>query len=80
VSTLLLGGSIVCYDGSPTYPDVAAMWRLVEEHGVTFFGTSPGYLHACEKAGLSPGTQFDLCSLRALGSTGSPTRRRRRAG
>jgi acetoacetyl-CoA synthetase len=72
VSTLLLGGSIVCYDGSPTYPDIAAMWRLVEEHGVTFFGTSPGYLHACEKADLSPGTQFDLSSLRALGSTGSP--------
>jgi acetoacetyl-CoA synthetase len=72
VSTLLLGGSIVCYDGSPTYPDVAAMWRLVANQGVTFFGTSPGYLHACEKTGLSPGTQFDLSSLRALGSTGSP--------
>ncbi|MCV7226165.1 acetoacetate--CoA ligase [Mycolicibacterium komossense] len=72
VSTLLLGGSIVCYDGSPTYPDVAAMWRLVAAHQVTFFGTSPGYLHASAKAGLTPGTDFDLTALRALGCTGSP--------
>lgn len=72
VSTLLLGGSTVCYDGSPTYPDIAAMWRLVAAHGVTFFGTSPGYLHACAKAGLAPGTDFDLGTLRALGCTGSP--------
>jgi acetoacetyl-CoA synthetase len=72
ISTLLLGGSIVCYDGSPTYPDVAAMWRLVATHGVTFFGTSPGYLHACEKAGIRPGLEFDLSLLRAMGSTGSP--------
>ncbi|CAN5380942.1 acetoacetate--CoA ligase [soil metagenome] len=72
VSTLLLGGSVVCYDGSPTYPDIAAMWRLVAAHGVTFFGTSPGYLHAGAKAGLEPGREFDLTSLRALGCTGSP--------
>jgi acetoacetyl-CoA synthetase len=72
VSTLLLGGSIVCYDGSPTYPDVTAMWRLVETQGVTFFGTSPGYLHACQKAGMTPRTRFDLAALRAMGCTGSP--------
>lgn len=72
VSALLLGSTIVCYDGSPTYPDSAAMWRLVETHGVTFFGTSPGYLHACAKAGVRPRGEFDLTVLRALGCTGSP--------
>ncbi|AQT78780.1 acetoacetate--CoA ligase [Mycolicibacterium litorale] len=72
VSALLLGSTIVCYDGSPTYPDSAAMWRLVERHGVTFFGTSPGYLHACAKAGLHPRGEFDLAGLRAVGCTGSP--------
>jgi acetoacetyl-CoA synthetase len=72
VSTLLLGGSIVCYDGSPTHPDVTRMWRLVADQRVTFFGTSPGYLKASERAGLSPGAQFDLDALRGLGCTGSP--------
>lgn len=71
VSTLALGGSIVCYDGSPTYPDVAAMWKLVADCEVTYFGTSPGYLQACEAAGVTP-SDYDLPSLRAMGSTGSP--------
>ena len=72
LSTLLLGGSILCYDGSPTYPDVSALWGLVAEHGVTFFGASPGYLRASEKAGIVPAEHFDLTRLRAMGSTGSP--------
>jgi len=72
LSTLLLGGSILCYDGSPTYPDPSSMWGLVAKHRVTFFGTSPGFLQASAKAGVEPGAQFDLSRLRAMGSTGSP--------
>jgi acetoacetyl-CoA synthetase len=72
LSTLLLGGSILCYDGSPTHPDASALWRLVSDHGVTFFGASPGYLQASAKAGISPAKQFDMSRLRAMGSTGSP--------
>jgi acetoacetyl-CoA synthetase len=72
LSALVQGGSIVCFDGSPTFPDASAMWRLVAEHGVTFFGTSPGYLQASESAELEPGQEFDLSRLRAMGSTGSP--------
>jgi acetoacetyl-CoA synthetase len=72
LSTLAVGGSILCYDGSPTSPDAAALWRLVSEHRVTFFGTSPGYLQASEGAGLRPATDLDLSALRAMGSTGSP--------
>lgn len=72
LSTLALGGSIVCYDGSPTHPDPSTLWRIVADHDVTFFGTSPGFLQASEKAGLRPANDFDLSSLRAMGSTGSP--------
>lgn len=72
MSTLVRGGSIVCYDGSPTFPEEAAMWKLVADLGVTFFGTSPGYLQASQSAGLEPGRQLDLSRLRAMGSTGSP--------
>lgn len=72
MSTLALGGSVVCYDGSPTYPDPSVLWRLVADAGVTFFGTSPGHLQASEKAGVRPAADFDLGALRAMGSTGSP--------
>lgn len=72
MSTLVLGGSVVCYDGSPTHPDPSVLWKLVADTGVTFFGTSPGYLQATEKAGLRPASDFDLGALRAMGSTGSP--------
>jgi len=72
LSTLLVGHSIVCYDGSPTYPDPAWLWQIVADHAVTFFGASPGFLQASAKAGVRPSEQFDLTNLRALGSTGSP--------
>jgi acetoacetyl-CoA synthetase len=72
LTTLAMGGSIVCYDGSPTHPDPSTLWRIVADRDVTFFGTSPGFLQASEKAGLRPASDFDLSSLRAMGSTGSP--------
>jgi acetoacetyl-CoA synthetase len=72
LSTLVTGGSTLCYDGSPTHPDASQLWQLVADHGVTFFGTSPGYLQASANAGLHPAADLDLSRLRAMGSTGSP--------
>jgi acetoacetyl-CoA synthetase len=72
LSALATGASIVCYDGSPTYPDPSAMWRLVAELDVTFFGLSPGLLQAAEGADVHPAVDFDLSRLEAMGSTGSP--------
>jgi acetoacetyl-CoA synthetase len=71
VSGLLVGATIVCYDGSPTYPATDAIWALSERNRVTFLGTSPGYLQACQKDGLSPALTHDLTPLRTLGVTGS---------
>lgn len=71
ISALLGGSTIVAYDGNPAFPDVGRMWRLVDEHDVTVFGTSPGYLAACEKSELTPATEHDLSALRTIGSTGS---------
>ncbi|MFI5960158.1 acetoacetate--CoA ligase [Cryptosporangium sp. NPDC051539] len=72
VSTLATGAAIVCYDGSPTWPDASRLWQLVERLGVTYFGSSPGLLGAARRAGVRPGKEFDLSSLRSMGSTGSP--------
>lgn len=72
VGALLTGATIVLYDGSPGYPDLKVLWELAEKTKVTHFGTSAPFLVSCMKAGISPGTTFDLSALRSIGSTGSP--------
>ena len=69
---LAVGASIVCHDGSPVAPTPARLWEIVAQHGVTFFGYSPGYLQACENAGVRPARDVDLSALRGMGCTGSP--------
>jgi acetoacetyl-CoA synthetase len=72
VSGLLVGSTVVCFDGDPGHPDLGALWRLADEVGITWFGTSAPYLMSCRKQGLTPGASSDLHALRALGSTGAP--------
>ncbi|MDX6744214.1 acetoacetate--CoA ligase [Actinocorallia sp. A-T 12471] len=72
VSALTRRASLVMIDGDPAHPDLREQWRLAEETGATLMGTSPGYLMACRKAGINPGTEFALPRLRQLGAAGSP--------
>jgi len=72
MAALSVGATAVLYDGSPLWPGPDRLWQLAEDHRITRFGTSPGHLLACEKAGLQPGRDHDLSALRAVGSTGSP--------
>ncbi|ONI72606.1 acetoacetate--CoA ligase [Actinosynnema sp. ALI-1.44] len=72
ISGLMVGCTIVLYDGNPGYPDLTALWRLAEQHRVTYFGTSAPYIQSCLKKGIKPATQFDLTAMRAIGATGAP--------
>jgi acetoacetyl-CoA synthetase len=72
VGGLLLGATVVLYDGSPGHPDMGALWRLASSTGMSYFGTSAAYVLACMKAGVEPARDFDLSALRSIGSTGSP--------
>jgi acetoacetyl-CoA synthetase len=72
VSALLLRSSIVMLDGDPAWPDADWQWRLAEETRPTFMGVSPTFLMACRKAGLQPGRDHDLSSIRVFGTAGSP--------
>jgi acetoacetyl-CoA synthetase len=69
---LVTDASVVLYDGNPGHPDLATLWDLAEQAGITTFGTSASYLAACMKGGVEPRLGRDLTSLSALGSTGSP--------
>jgi acetoacetyl-CoA synthetase len=72
VSSLALGARVFLYDGSPFYPDPGAMWQMSQDEKITIFGTSAKYLAALEKAGVKPKQSYDLTSLKAILSTGSP--------
>ena len=70
-ATLGAGSSIVLYDGNPSYPDLDAIWKVVEEEGVTVFGLSASYIHALMAAGFNPREHADLTKLRMISQTGS---------
>ncbi|GAA4579196.1 acetoacetate--CoA ligase [Planotetraspora phitsanulokensis] len=69
IGGLLVGATVVLYDGSAAHPGPDALWRLADEEGVTYFGTGAPYIVASMKAGLRP---TGLERLRGIGSTGSP--------
>ncbi|MFD3508022.1 acetoacetate--CoA ligase [Nocardia sp. NPDC058666] len=71
VAGLLVGATIVCYAGSPSYPTPDALWDIASRVGATVVGTSPGYVLSCAKAGVVPSRDHDLTALRLIGVTGS---------
>lgn len=72
ISSLAAGATIVLYDGNPNYPDPGAMWKLIQDEQITIFGCSASYIHFLKKEGVSPGSDYDLSSLREISQTGSP--------
>jgi acetoacetyl-CoA synthetase len=70
--SLSVGATIILFDGNPFHPGADALWKMAEEEKVTVFGTSAGYIEALKNAGVKPKEQFDLSSLKAVLSTGSP--------
>ena len=72
VSSLAVGASLVLYDGSPSHPDATALWDLIDEVGISVFGTSAKWIAASEKAGIKPRETHKLITLKTILSTGSP--------
>ncbi|MER7275485.1 acetoacetate--CoA ligase [Dactylosporangium sp. NPDC000244] len=72
VSGPAVGAAVVLVDGNPAHPDLGWLWRVAQETGTTYFGTSAPFLLSCRKAGLVPKDFADLSRLRGVGSTGAP--------
>src|SRR5919108_172 len=74
LSALSLGVTLYLYDGNPGYPDVPALWRIVDALNVTHFGTSGRYIESCMKhqPTVQPGTLGPMSKLRTVLYTGSP--------
>ena len=71
VGGLLVGATVLLYDGAADYPRADYLWETVAAHRVQAFGTSPAYLGRCIAAGSTPAQQYDLSALVTVGSTGS---------
>jgi acetoacetyl-CoA synthetase len=71
-SSLGVGATVVLFDGNPFHPHAGALWEMAQNEKITVFGTSAGYIAALINAGVKPGQTYDLSSLRAVLSTGSP--------
>lgn len=72
VSGLSQGAALVLYDGAPFLDDGRILFRIAERERITIFGTNAKFIAALEKSGLRPKTEFNLESLKAVLSTGSP--------
>ena len=72
VSGLATGGTLVLYEGNPLYPDEGAMWQLVQDEKITFFGLSASYINYLKSIGFEASKKYDLSSLREISQTGSP--------
>lgn len=71
-SNLLVGASVVLYDGDPTFPDTRELWRVAEATNPTVLGMSPAYIRGSRADGVEPGREFKLPALRQLCAVGSP--------
>jgi acetoacetyl-CoA synthetase len=72
VSALASEATLLLYDGSPLHPDGNVLFDFADAAGMTLFGTSPKFIDAVHKAGLSPKHTHRLTSVRTIASTGSP--------
>src|SRR5438067_5750141 len=70
--TLMLGATLLLYDGTPDYPGPDRLWALAARHGVTVLGIAPTAVRALKTPGAEPVRAHDLSRLRVLGSTGEP--------
>ncbi|VAX00680.1 Acetyl-CoA synthetase, partial [hydrothermal vent metagenome] len=69
---LAVGATMLMYEGAPTVPDAGRFWKICEDHKVTIFYTAPTAIRALMKAGDDFPNQYDLSSIRLLGTVGEP--------
>ena len=73
---LALGGTEIVFEGVPTFPDAGRFWQMIQKHKCTIFYTAPTAIRSLIKAAETNEAvhpkQYDLSSLRILGSVGEP--------
>ncbi|KIH99026.1 acetyl-CoA synthetase [Streptomonospora alba] len=66
------GATSVMYEGTPDTPHKARFWEIVQKYGVSIAYMAPTAIRTFMKWGEEYPAQYDLSSLRVLGSVGEP--------
>lgn len=66
------GASQVIYEGTPNTPHEGRHWEIVQKYGVSLYYTAPTTIRTFMKWGSDIPAQYDLSTLRVLGSVGEP--------
>ena len=66
------GATTVMFEGVPSYPDYGRFWEIVEKHKISQFYTAPTAIRALAKEKLDYVDQYNLSSLKVLGTVGEP--------
>ncbi|GAA0737857.1 acetate--CoA ligase [Dactylosporangium roseum] len=66
------GATQVMYEGTPDTPHRGRFWELIQKYKITILYTAPTAIRTFMKWGDDIPKQFDLSSLRLLGSVGEP--------
>ncbi|MCR4302995.1 MAG: acetate--CoA ligase [Gallionella sp.] len=69
---LAVGATEVIFEGIPTWPDAGRFWKMIQDHKITTFYTAPTAIRSLIKLGADLPKQYDLSSLRLLGTVGEP--------
>ncbi|RAL55762.1 acetate--CoA ligase [Candidatus Gracilibacteria bacterium GN02-872] len=69
---LLNGGTTLIYEGNPLFPKEDRIWEIIEKYKVSKFYTAPTLIRLLHKTGENLPKNFDLSSLKVLGSVGEP--------
>jgi acetyl-CoA synthetase len=69
---LLNGGTTFLFESTPLYPDPGRYWDMIQRHKITQFYTAPTAIRALMQYGDKIPHQYDLSSLKILGSVGEP--------
>ncbi len=69
---LLNGATTLMFEGVPSYPDYGRFWAMIEKYQVNQFYTAPTAIRALAKASDSLVNDYDLSSLKVLGTVGEP--------
>ena len=64
------GGSLLIAEGTPDFPDSGRLWRLIQDHRVSYLGVSPTIVRSLMRYGAEEVARHDLSSLRITTSGG----------
>jgi acetyl-CoA synthetase len=70
--TLILGGTIVLYDGAADFPSPDRLWSFSARHRLNVLGVSPSLIRKLAEHGDPQISDHDLSEFRAFASTGEP--------